>query len=300
MARNLRSGRNRLFHINTKYLKIAGAALFAAAVIAIIAYFVSQGKISAEKQDAVKAVASQGYINIGLRGDLGTLCLFDKKTGTYSGLEKDIADEIIRRLFPEGIIVNYINVNSETKDALLQTGDVDISLGASINKGLTGINYTSSYFTDPSAILVREGEMTEAQGLSGGTVAVVQGSLAAAKPEKSTITNLEIYFDSNNINADVRVYASYPEAIEALRTGYVKGVCANELFLKLFGRSGMLLLNDKCIPSDYCVQIREKIGKKSGAFGAAVGDAIEEMKRDGTMAELLGKWQLVSYAEPVS
>ncbi len=294
MARRMKSGRNRLFHINTKYFKIAGAALFAVFVIAVISWFVSQGNISAEKQNAVKAVASKSYINIGLRGDLGKLCLYDGATGTYSGLEKDIADEIIKRLFPDGIIVNYIGVNSETKDALLQTGDMDISLGASVKKGAADIYYSSPYFTDPSAFLVNEGEMTTVQGLSGNTVAVVHGSLAEAKPEGSKKMNIETYLESNNISADVRVYASYPEAIEALQAGYVKGVCANEMFLLLFGRSGMLLLGEKCIPSDYCVQISEKLG----AFGDAVNDVIKDMKKDGTMAQLLNKWQLISYTEP--
>ncbi len=294
MAVKARPGRNRLFRINTKYFKIAGAALFAVAVIAAISYFISQGEISAKKQDAVKAVASKGYINVGLRGDLGSLCLYDEAAGTYSGLEKDIADEIIKKLFPDGIIVNYINVNSETKDALLQTGDVDISLGASVNRAVEGIYYTSPYFTDPSAFLVREGEMTAIKEFSGSTVAIVQGSRAATKPKGSKKTNLEIYFESIDISANVRVYASYPEAIEALRAGYVKGVCANELFLMLFGKSGMLLLGEKCIPSDYCVQT----WKNLGAFGDAVNDVIKDMIKDGTMAGLLGKWQLKSYEAP--
>lgn len=289
----MRSGRNRLFHINTKYFKIAGAIAAAVVVIAAISYFVTQGNISAEKQNSVKAVAARGYINVGLRGDLGALCTYDEATKTYSGLEKDIADEIIKRLFPDGIIVNYINVNSKTKDALLQTGDVDISLGASVNKGVTDIDYTASYFTDASGFLVREGEMTTVQGLSGKTVAVIQGSLAATTPKKAKMNNAEAYFDSIGINVTVRVFASYPEAVVALREKHIDGICASELLLMLSGKSGMLLLNEKCIPSDYCVQIREKLG----SFSSVVSDVMNDMKRDGTIDALLQKWQLVSYKE---
>lgn len=294
MLKNLRTGRNRLFRINTKYIKIAGAVLIAAVVIAVISWSASQGRESSEKHSAVQAVASQGYINVGLRGDLGALCSYDEETGTYTGLEKDIADEIIKRLFPDGIIVNYIEVNSETKDALLQTRNIDISLGASVNKDVSGIIYTSPYFTDPTAFLVREGEMTALQGFYGNTVAAVQGTLAATKPKGSKKMNIELYLESKKVSTTIRLFASYPEAIEALKSGYVKGVCANEQFLMLFGKSGMLLLNEKCIPSDYCVQIRGTLG----AFGDVVGDVIKEMKSDGTMASLLEKWQLVSYVAP--
>lgn len=289
----LKSGRNRLFLINIKYLKIAGAALAAVIVIAVAVMLISSGSERAQVKAAVDAVAEKGVINVGLRGDIGPLCKYDGETKSYSGLEKDIADELIRRLYPDGLLVNYVEVNSKTKDALLQTGELDISLGASTKGTVTGIKYTQPFFSDGNAFLVRQGEMTGEGGLSGGVVAVVQGTLPTTK-EKTTddLTRIETYLKSHKIDAAVRKFGSYPEAVEALREVHVTGVCANETFLKLYGRSGMLILPERFMPVGFCVQTSSELGK----FYDAIEQALSDMKSDGTTDALLKKWELTDYA----
>lgn len=288
----LRSGRNRLFLINIKYLKIVGAALAAIAAVIVAVLLISRGSERAKVKAAVDAVASKGVINIGLRGDIGPLGEYDEKTKTYSGLEKDIADELVKRLYPDGLLVNYVEVNSKTKDALLQAGELDISLGASVKGSASGIKYTQSFFSDGNAFLVRQGEMTSEDGLSGGVIAVVQGTLPATKEKSSDdLTRLEEYLKSHEINATVRKYASYPEAVEALREEHVAGVCANETFLKLFGRSGMLILPERFMPVGFCAQTSSSLGE----FYDAIEQALVGMKSDGTIAGLLKKWELTDY-----
>jgi putative glutamine transport system substrate-binding protein len=289
----LKAGRNRLFNINRKYVRIAIAALVAVIAIVVIVLIVSSNKEAAEKQSAVNDVVRTGVVNIGLRGDIGALCSYDEKTATYSGLEKDIADELVKRLFPDGILVNTVEVNSETKDAMLQQGTLDISLGASVKGSASGIKYTDSYYSDGTAFLVMEGSMTSEDGLAGGKIAVVQGTYPAVKQKKdSKLTNLDAYLTEHNIGAFVKVYASFPEAVDALRDGFVKGVCANEINLKLYGKTGMLILPERFMPVNYCVEVRDDLG----VFYDAVNDAIGDMKRDGTMDDLIAKYSLVNYA----
>jgi ABC-type amino acid transport substrate-binding protein len=209
------------------------------------------------------------------------------------GLEKDIADEITKRLFPDGIIVNYVGINSKTKDAFLQTGELDISLGASVLASVSGIKYTSPFFSDGTAFLVLQGGITSEDSLSGGSIAVVQGSTPASKVEKTDKqTRLETYLEARGIDASVRAFASYPEAVEALRLGHVRGVCASEAFLKLYGRSGMLILPERFMPTGYCVQVNGTLG----AFYDAVEAVLAGMKSDGTIETLLKKWELTDYA----
>jgi putative glutamine transport system substrate-binding protein len=290
----LRAGRNRLFNINKKYLRIAIAALVAVVAIVVILTVLSSSRKVAEKESAVDSVFKTGMFNIGLRGDIGTLCTYDEQTGVYSGLEKDIADELVKRLFPDGgIIVNFVNVNSETKDGMLQQGKLDISLGGSVKGSASGIKYTDSYYSDGTAFLVMEGGMTSEDGISGGKIAVVQGSYPAAKQkDNNKLTNLDGYLESHGIQAFVKAYASYPEAVEALRVGFVKAVCANEINLKLFGKSGMVILPERFMPVNYCVEVRSALG----AFYDAVSDCVNGMKADGTMDALISRYNLVDYA----
>jgi aspartate/glutamate/glutamine transport system substrate-binding protein len=290
--RRYNRGKNRLFVINKKLLIIAGAVLAAIAVIVGIVLIVSSGKKVAEKNAAIERITAAGVINAGLRTDLGPLCMFDSETNTYKGLEKDIADNIISRIFGNDIIVNFVEVNSETKDALLLTGDLDISLGASVIGSTKGIDYSKSFYTDGSAFLVRKGEMTNEGGLAGSTIAVVQGSVPAGVSSKDKkTTNIEYYLKSYNLNATVKVYASYPEAVEALRVKYVTAVCASENFLKLFGRSGMVILPERFIPNKFCVETRTDLE----GLRDAISEQLTAMENDGTLDALIKNYDLEIY-----
>lgn len=288
----MRAGRNRLFNINRKYFRIAVAALVVVIAIIVIVLVASSNKKAADKQSAVNDVVRTGVVNIGLRGDIGKLCTYDEQTKTFSGLEKDIADELVKRLFPDGIIVNYVNSNSETKDSGLLQGTLDFSLGASVKGSTSGIKYTQSYYSDACAFLVLEGTMTSEDGLSGGKIGVVQGTYPAVKQTKDkNLTNLDGYLAEHNIQSFVKLYASYPEAVGALKDGFINGVCANEINLKLFGKAGMLILPERFMPISYCVEVRGTLG----VFSEAVNDCLSDMKRDGTMDALIAKYELVNY-----
>ena len=285
--------RRRLLVLKRKHIRIIIiiAAVIAAAVV--LALVTQANARRSEKQSAVAAVAARGMISIGLRGDLGALCTYNEETGAFEGLEKDVAEEIVARLFPDGIIVNFVRVNSETKDSELRRGALDMSLGASVDMGKSGISYTEPFFADASVILVQGGQITDIAQLNGKVIAVVQNSVLAASSEKDKDVNiLEEYLGKLGINVTVKKYASYPEAVDALKIGAVSGIAASELNLKRFGLKGMLLLPERFLPSRYCVQVRSDLG----AFSQAVSDCIDEMRRDGTLAALAEKWNLVDYS----
>ncbi|MDD5017188.1 MAG: transporter substrate-binding domain-containing protein [Eubacteriales bacterium] len=289
----MRLKKRRLIRINKKQLKIIVSALAVIVVFLVILFVTSAGRERAQKQAAVDSVAARGVINIGLRGDIDALCTYNEETGTFEGLEKDIADEIASRFFGQDILVNYVLVTSETKDALLINGDLDIAFGASIEGSASGINYSSAYYSDGAAFLVMEGAMTSEDGLDGGIVAVVQGSFAESESEDEDYdTKLEAYLGAHDIDAAVEVYASYQEAVEALRLGFVDGVCANEIFLKIYGKAGMLLLSERFMPHPYCVEV----SKLLGVFCDAVDDTLRDMQKDGTLDALIEKWDLFDYA----
>ncbi|MGI5850182.1 MAG: transporter substrate-binding domain-containing protein [Christensenellales bacterium] len=285
--------KNHLFPIKKKYIKIIVSVLIAIVVLGIISLITSASRTQAEKKVSVDILKETGVINIGLRGDIRPLCTFDNQRGMYEGLEKDIADEIVSRIFIDGILVNFVLVNSETKDAFLESGDLDMSFGASIAGNAKGINYSASYYSDGSAFLVMEGSMTSQMGLNGGTIAVVQGSFVSGQNNKNKdLTNIEAYLNAHNIAASVKTFGSYPEAVEALRIGHVDGICANEIFLKLFGKSGMLILPERFLLNNYCIQVSSSLG----AYNKVVDDTIAAMKEDGTLSKLIKKWNLINYA----
>ncbi len=285
--------RKRLLLLKKKHIVIICAVLFAALAVFVISRITAAGRERAAQEAAVQSRLDAGMVRIGLRGDLSSLCTLNPDTGEYEGLEKDGADALVARVFGGDILVEYVEVNSRTKDALLKIGDVDFSLGASLDTDERGICYTSSYYADACAFLVTEGAMTSQQGLAGGVIAVVSGSTPAQKSTKDTKKmKLDDYLAAAGIAATVKEYASYPEAMDALAAGQVNGVCASEINLKIFGRAGMLLLSERFMPNRYRVQFASADSPLCAVFTRE----IEALRADGTLASLAEKWNLLDYS----
>ncbi len=293
----MRYRKRRLLFLKQKHLRIIIGIAIALAVIAILYFILSATGYEAKKQSAVKEIKDTGLIHIGLRGDLGKLSTYNEETGEFEGFEKDIADEIVSRLFDNDILVNYVLVNTETRTAYLRRGDIDMALGAATNMDESGIMYSVSYFSEGSAFLVIEDSTTSMEALSGGRIAVVHGTMHARESEddndKEDLTLMAQYLKILDIEADIKEYASYPEAMHALRDGFVDAVCASETALTKFGMTGMLLLPERFMPSDY----RVCFSKSNGLFLEAVNDVITAMKQDGTLDALMQKWSLINYHE---
>ncbi len=289
----MRFRKKRSILIKKKHIRIAVIVLALLIALITIILVVSANKKLAEKQKAIDNITSQGVIKVGLRGDIGALCTYDTDREIYEGLEKDLADELISRLFEQDILVEFVNVNSETKNAMLRVGDADISFGASLFQDTSGIVYSNSYYSDGCAFLVMQGSTESEAGLEGKTIAIIQGSLPASETsDKNELTKLESYLKAHEIDAVLKKYASYPEAVEALDAGFVDAVCANEIFLKIYGKKGMLILPERFIPNDFCVAVREPLEK----FRDVINDTLLIMQKDGTMDALISKWNLVNYA----
>jgi len=289
----LKYKKRNLLVLKKKHIIIISIILVALITAIVIVKVSAVGRERADKEQAVASQVHEGLLRVGLRGDIGQFCTLNPDTGEYEGLEKDVIDALIARVFGDDILVEYVDVNSRTKDALLKKGDIDVALGASIDTDQSGICYTDPYFADACAFLVMEGGITSQTGLSGGIIAVVQNSLPAQdSPENEDKTLLDDYLAAQNIPATVKTFASYPEAVEALKSGVVEGVCASENDLKLFGKAGMLMLADRFLPNRYCLQF----SSSDKALCAAFTDALGDMIKDGTMAAVITKWNLVDYS----
>lgn len=293
----MRYKKRRILLIKQRHLRLIAGIATALAVIAIIFFIVSITGHEAKKHSAVDDIAATGLVKIGLKGDLNKLCTYNADTGEFEGFEKDLADALVRRLFGDGILIQYVSVNTQTRTAYLRRGVIDFALGAATYVKLSGVDYSTAYFSDSSAFLVIEGQTQSMQELSGGIIGIVQGAMHAEASPDSTSENprtrMDDYLKKLEIEARVKTYASYPEAIEALRAGFVQAVCASETALTQYGKPGMLMLPERFMPCDYQISIAGSLG----LFAEAVDDALEAMKNDGTLDALAAKWNLVSFAQ---
>ena len=281
--------------IKKKHLKIFIPIIVAIIIIVVIVLTTSGARERSEKQQAVDSVKDSGMITIGLDGSLGTLCTYNNQTGDYEGLEKDVVDVVLERLFGDDeIIITFVDVNSQTKDALITTGELDMALGASVYQESSSIEYSKSFFADAGGFLVLEGGISSQAQLEDKTVGYVQGTYSSRENSENE-TKLELYLKSQGISASVKKYASYPEAVDALSNGHIAALCAGGEYLKLFGKKGMLILPERFMPHEYCIETRKSLA----TFCSVVSDVILEMKQDGTLEALIAKWGLIDYYELV-
>ncbi len=288
----MRYTKKRSLLIKRKHIKIIAPILAAVIIIVGIILLTAPGRERSQKEKAVEAVSQMEILNIGLRTDLGAFCTYNTDTGEFEGFEKDVLDEVLARLFGGDMIVNYTEVNSKTKDALIRTGELDIALGASIASDTKTIAYSAPFLTDGNAFMVLEGAMINQKALNGKEIAIVHDSYVSRENEDD-VMKIDEHLAQFNISANIRVYASYPEAVAAMESGHVDAVCASELYLKLFGKKGMLILPERFLPQGYCIETRSDLA----TFCEAMGDVIDDMKRDGTMDALKDIWNLSDYNE---
>lgn len=264
-----------------KKIILAGAALFAAIIIVIIAILLS-GRVNFEKAKA--PILEKGMISIGLRGDIPGFAQIGKN-GAIEGYEADIAEEIVKRLFAEGINVQYKEINSKTGKVFIDSGELDMTLAAYVpDDSASNLIYSRPYFTDAVVFLTRNASIKSTADFKGKKVGVVTTSYAGGK--------LEQYFKDNHVDCTVTQYAAYPDAADALAFGNIDVFAGSRVLMRPY-MEGSEVLPETIMPHGYCIAVKED----NVELKKALDYILAEIKKDGTMSRLLQKWQLTDYSK---
>jgi ABC-type amino acid transport substrate-binding protein len=263
---------------------IMGAVLFAILLIVVLAVIISN---RVNYDAAKKPIKDKGIISIGLRGDLAGFAKKNEKSGAIEGYEADIAAEIVKRLFKEGIKVQYKETNSKTGKVFLDTGDLDMSLAAIVSSDTESyLAYTNSYYTDAIVFYVKKGGITSADQLKGKKVGVVTSSYAGYNQK------LEQFFKDKNIICTVVYYSSYPDAADALKFGSIDVFAGGSVLMQSY-TADMVRLPGFVLPYGYCIAINKNNKELKKALDQILGD----MKNDGTLGRLEQKWKLEDFTK---
>ncbi len=260
-------GRREVRKINTPVLITLGILT---ALLAVMLVVVLSSK--SDREAAVSPILAKGILRIGLREDIPGFT-FTEDNGTISGFEADVGAEIARRLISEEIPIEILGVNSKSARLMINSGDIDLALGAFIDNTDSKIVFSTPYFTDKLVFL--------SQGVSklqGGVIGVIAGSYADA--------NLKKYFTEREIEVEIKRQASMSDALESLQSGRLTAICDGSVFLH--GMDVGSLSTEGVLPHGYCVMI----SAKNDNMLKAVNEIIAEMNKDGTLTSLINKWKL--------
>ncbi|WP_171122777.1 MULTISPECIES: transporter substrate-binding domain-containing protein [unclassified Ruegeria] len=200
---------------------------------------------------------------------------FVNDAGEIDGFERELGDELCKRA---SLDCEWVKNDWDSIIPNLVSGNYDaIIAGMSITDERDEvIDFTQNYTPpDPSAYVA----MSDGVDLEGGVVAAQTGTIQAGYIADSGATLVE--------------FASPEETIAAVRNGEADAVLADKSFLVPFTEdgSGMVFVGDEVpLGGGVGMGIRESDGELKEKFNAA----IQSMKDDGSLNELITKWEVSS------
>jgi len=198
---------------------------------------------------------------------------FVNDAGEIDGFERNVGDKLCELA---GLNCTWVKNDWDSIIPNLVSGNYDtIIAGMSITKERDEvIDFTQEYFPpDPSTYMALKGASAD---VTKGIVAAQTGTIQASYVASSGATLVE--------------FATPDETVAAVRSGEADAVLADDAFLKKFvDESGgeLAFVGEKvAIGGGIGVGVRESDGELKGKLNAA----IDTMKKDGSLCELIGKW----------
>ncbi|MCX7920885.1 MAG: amino acid ABC transporter substrate-binding protein [Clostridia bacterium] len=260
--------------------------LFAAAITAVLTAGLlltgcSGGKqTSSTTDDSWDKIKKKGEFVVGL-DDAFPPMGFKDKDGTIVGFDIDLAKEAAKRM---GVNVKFQPVNWDTVTLELKNKNIDLIWnGMTITeKRKQEINFTKPYIEDKQILVVAKGASIKGKAdLSGKKVGLQSGSSSkeALEKDKATLSSIKevVEFPNNN------------DVLMALKMGSVEAAVVDEVVGRYYiakDSDSFVVLEDHFGLEEFGVGIR----KEDTAFLNELQKTLDEMKKDGTSAEISKKW----------
>ena len=202
--------------------------------------------------------------------------------GNPAGLDVDILKEAFNRI---GYDIQFVTINWEDKDDLLESGEIDcVTGGFTIDGREDDYLWTDSYMSSNQVVVVNaNSDIHSLQDLQGKTIAVQSASIAE---------NILLEHSNPSVSAQVQIFSYEDNTLPfaALGCDYVDAFVADEPVVAQY-------MND--YDTDFIVLdeplMRAHIGTAFAKDGdtelcAELNAAIEEMREDGTLDEILERY----------
>ncbi len=293
-------------NIKRKSKKRISAGLLAVLVLCLL---MSAGITGCSSSDESSTVVSTGVsgtgstptdsdtLRVGVRSDISGFSFYNEIAGKFTGLEIDIATEAASRLGYSK--VEYLVTTPETKEDMLINGDVDcvIACYSITDSREEAVDFSPSYYVDTSVVMVEQSALffNDIDDLAGCTFGVREGTNTAeqlvTRLQEEGMTDGEIIsYDENNSvyyydNFRIKEYSTYQEVSDALERGDVDAFCADGCIARAYSEDNRKLLDFQIATQQYGAATL-----KGSALSEPVYETIGEMKDDGTISELIDKW----------
>ena len=247
--------------------------------ISLIATGCSTSKSTTDTWSEIEARAS---IIVGL-DDTFVPMGFRDNAGNLTGFDVDMAREAIGRLDME---VVFQPIDWNLKEQELDSGNIDmIWNGYSINdERKAKVNFTNAYLDNQQIIVALSSSDIEVKDDLENKIVCTQNSSSALQAIESSGAK------DGFKDGDIILFDTYNEAFMDLEAGRVDVVVADEVLAKYYiserGEENYKIVDGDFGDEEYGVGIR----KGDAILLKNLNQALDEMKEDGTAAEISEKW----------
>lgn len=198
---------------------------------------------------------------------------FINDAGEVDGFERELGDELCKRA---ELTCEWVTNEWDSIIPNLVSGNYDVIIaGMSITDERDEvIDFTQNYTQpDPSAYLAMSADADIKAGVVAAQTATIQASFIAAS------------------GATLVEFSTPDETVAAVRNGEADAVLADRTFLKPIAEANddlVMLVQEELLGGGVGMGLRESDTELKGKFNAA----IQSMKDDGSLNELLIKWEI--------
>ena len=206
------------------------------------------------------------------------------ETGEVYGFERDIAEAVLRRIYPNKPII-FRAISSQEASYLLKSGKIHFALGMYISGPLKtqGLSLSNSYFTDGVyAFCSADSTIDGLWSLTNRRVRVLTSDIT-----KSAVASM---FKELEISVDLHLCSSYSDGLESLASGDCAALIGPRY--KLAGYTQLRMLEE---PIGFC-SYRFMLWTDYTDITELVNEAISSLRTDGTMATLQQNWGVEEFS----
>ncbi len=241
-----------------------------------------------------KSANGSGTLKVGVRSDIINLGYLNEDTGRYYGLEIDIAGEMAKRMGYSD--VEFIEVTPDNRKQTLLDGKADCLVAAYTisDTRLENFDFSPAYYTDTMRVMVERSTMfTTLAHLKDKNIGVLSGSSAGPLlVQKMTELGMidgqvisendrEILFD----NVKITRAPSYEQLSVMLEEGAIDAACLDGSIASTYMDESRTFLDTAISEQEYGVA-----SQKGSELSKEIAGTIQEMLDDGTIKELIDKW----------
>ncbi len=274
-----------------------GAALLA---IALVVSCLAVGLVSCSSggggENVVSDIGKGQTLRVGVRDNISGFGYYYDKSGTYKGLEIDIAEDLAQRLSYNDVELTTVTAND--RDKMLSDDKVDcvIACYSITDSAKENFDFSPAYYNDQSVFMVEDSSLfDDIEDLKYATFGTVAGSNATSQLVSTLkdkgLTNGKVKHankDKTKLDYDnfqVVEMETHHDLSDALEAGEIDAVVMDQCLASTYLWEDRHFIDFTVSTQDYGVAT-----KKGSDLSKPISEAIQSMLDDGTIEALIDKW----------